>query len=106
MSCSRNQNPDHHGGHIDELVEEAEEDERRDPGAWEQDEVATQDRSDRARRADHRDGRRRVDRDLGEARDRPAAQVEGQERQPAQVVLDVVAKITDSRLPSRWSQPP
>ena len=54
--------------HLDELVEEAEEHERRDARPREQHQVRAQHRRDRAGRADRRDGRGRVDRDLGERR--------------------------------------
>ena len=46
---------DDEGGHLDQLVEEAEEDERQDPGARKQHEVRAEDGRDRAGRADHRD---------------------------------------------------
>ena len=49
---------------IDELVEEAEEDQRRHPGPREEHEVGAQGRRDRAGCADRRDRRGRVDGDL------------------------------------------
>ena len=54
---------------VDELVEEAEEDQRRHPGAREEHEIRPQRRRDRPGGADRRDGRGRVDGDLGEARE-------------------------------------
>src|SRR6478735_4251812 len=59
---------------IDELVEEAEEDQRRHPGTREEHEIGTECRRDRSGRADRRDRRGRVDGDLREARERPAEQ--------------------------------
>src|SRR5687767_14317762 len=62
--------PEHqhdHCGDVDELVEEPEEDERGDARPREQDEIGPERRRDGARGADGRDGRLRVDQDLGEA---------------------------------------
>src|SRR6516162_7181160 len=70
-------------GHVDELVEEPEEDERRHPGAREHHEVRAERRGDRARRPDRRDRGRGVDGDLRQPRDHATEQVEGQEPAPA-----------------------
>ena len=75
---------------VDELVEEAEEDERRHPGAREEHEVRAQRRRDRPGRADRRDRRGRVDGDLREAGERAAEEIEAEEAEPAEAVLDVV----------------
>ena len=92
-SWSTNQKPeDDDRRHLEQLVEEAEEHERQDPGAGEQDDVRAQRRGDRARGADERDRRVRVDHDLRERRRDPADEVEQQERDRAEAVLDVVAE--------------
>src|SRR3954453_12300407 len=80
------------GGNVDELIEEAEEHERRDPSPREEDEVGAERCCDRARRTDRRDGRARVDGDLREAGEDPAEQVEAEEAGPPETILDVVAE--------------
>ena len=77
---------------VDELVEEAEEDQRRDPGPREEHEVGAEGRRDRAGRADRRDRRGRVDGDLRQAGERATEQVEAEEPDAAEAVLDVVAE--------------
>src|SRR3954449_6312442 len=81
---------DEDGRHVDELVEETEEDERRDARAWEEHEVGAERRGDGAGRADGRHRRRRVDRDLGQSGERAAEEVEREEANPSEAVLDVV----------------
>ena len=79
MSWRTNQKPeDDDRRHVDELVEEAEEDERGDPRPREEHEVGAQRRGDRPRGADRRDRRGRVDGDLGQAR--PARRRAGRSR--------------------------
>src|SRR6478752_2185246 len=80
------------GRHLEQLVEEAEIDQRQDAGPWVEDQVGAEDGGDRPGGADDRDGRRGVDPDLGDRRHRPAEQVEQQEADPAEAVLDVVAE--------------
>ena len=77
---------------VDQLVEEAEEDQRRHPGPREEHEIRPERRRDRPGRADRRDRRGRVDGDLGEARERAAEQVEAEEPEPPEAILDVVAE--------------
>ena len=62
---------DDHGRDIDELVEEAEEDQRGHPGAREEHEIGPERRRDRPGCADRRDRGGRVDGDLGEAASAP-----------------------------------
>src|SRR3954470_11413874 len=83
---------DHEGRHLEQLVEDPEEDERQDPSAGPEDEVHAEDGGDRARCPHERCPRGRVDPDLGERRGHPAEQVERQERHAPEAVLDVVAE--------------
>ena len=83
---------DEHRRDLDQLVEEAEEDERQDPGPREQHEVRAEDRRDRARRADHRDLRRRVDQDLGQRPRRRRRRDRTRRTRRGRAVLDVVAE--------------
>src|SRR3954467_14339305 len=83
---------DHEGGHLEQLVEEPEEDERQDPGAGPEHEIHAEDGGDRPRSSDEGRRRGRIDPDLGQRRRDAAEQVERQERHPAEAVLDVVAE--------------
>ena len=69
--------------HLDELEEEAQEDERQDPGAREQHEVRAEHRGDRPRRADQRDVEVGSIATWVSAGDDPADEVEGQEGRAA-----------------------
>ena len=95
MSWSTNQKPEHDDRrHVDQLVEEAQEHERQDPGPREQDDVRARGppRSRRTRRSIGTVGGR-VDRRPGPGRrDDAADEVEQQERDAAEPVLDVVAE--------------
>src|SRR3954451_8571214 len=77
---------------LEELVEEAEEDERQHPSPRVQDDIRAEDRGDRPRRADH--GRRgvRADHHLRAGGHEAAEDVEEEEAEPAEAVLDVVAE--------------
>ena len=95
-------------GHGDQLVEEAEEHQRLDPGPRKQHQVRAQHRGDRARRADHRDLARRIHEDVpGRGRD-PADEVErrGTARRPSRSSTFTAKIHRNSMLPIRCSQPP
>src|SRR6476646_4284262 len=77
---------------IDQLVEEAEKDQRRHPGTREEHEVDTERRRDRPRGADRRDGGCRVDGDLCHDDARATEKIEAKEPGPAEAILDVVAE--------------
>ena len=81
---------DDHGRHVDQLVEEAEEDERGHPRPREEHEVRAQRRGDGPRGPDRRDRRGRLDGHLAQAGQRAAEQVEAQEAGPPEPILDVV----------------
>src|SRR5438309_2871216 len=83
---------DDDGRHLEELVEEAEEDEREDPRPGVENEIGSEDGGDRPRCPDDRHLRRRRDRDLRQRGDSSAKQVEEQEADPAEAILDVVAE--------------
>ena len=92
ISWRTNQNPSTMtAGHVDQLVEEAEEDERRDPGPREEHEVRAEGRGDRARTprssGSSRSGSMAT---WASAGGDAAGEVEEQEPRPAQAVLDVV----------------